>query len=374
MTSRKELSSVKTTKIKSMQFFALLVLFQLGTALVVNLGSQAGRDAWLSILIGMLIGLLLFAVYCMLYKLFPDMLPTSYSKLLLGKYLGTLISIAYIIFFLNKASRDLMDGGLLIISSTLKETPLIVVNLMMMLTIAYVLHKGLEVMARTATIFLGIVILLGLLIAGVIVFSNIIDFSRLLPVLGNGMMPVIQSVLKQNIQFPFAEIICFKMIMPSLDDQKKGIRSGYMAILFSGVILSSTAVITISALGLDIAERSIFPLLSMVGKAAISDFIQRTDILVVMVLIIGDFFKISIFYYAAIIGVSDLFRIPYRKIIYPFAIIILLFSVLITRSYSEHVLKGGRVLYLIDPIFYIVLPLIFIIAAIFYRIRSRSRI
>lgn len=365
---------MKTTKIKSMQFFALLVLFLLGTALVVNLGGQAGRDAWLSILIGMLIGLVLFATYCTLYKLFPDMLPTSYSKLLLGKFFGTLISIAYIVFFLNKASRDLMDGGLLIVSSTLKETPVIVINLMMIFTIAYVLHKGLEVMARTATIFLGIVVLLGLLIAGVIVFSNIIELNRLLPVLGNGMMPVIQSVVKQNIYFPFAEIICFKMIMPSLGDQRKGIRSGYMAILLSGVILSSTAVITISVLGVDIAERSIFPLLTMVGKASISDFIQRTDILVVMVLIIGDFFKISIFYYAAIIGVSDLFRIPYRKLIYPFAIIILLFSVLITRSYSEHVLKGGRVLYLIDPIFYIVIPLILIIAAMIYRIRSRPRI
>lgn len=365
--------NVKSIKIKAMQFFSLLILFQLGTALVVNLGSQAGRDAWLSILIGMLGGALLFAVYCMLYKLFPDRLPTSYFKMLMGKYVGTFIGVAYIIFFLNKASRDLMDGGLLIISSTLKETPLIVVNLMMILSIAYVLHKGLEVMARTATIFLGIVIMLGLLIVMVIIFSKIIDLNRLLPVLGNGMMPVLQSVLKQNIQFPFAEVICFKMLMPFLDDQKKGIRMGYISILVSGIILSGTAAITVSALGMDIAERSIFPLLSMVGKASISDFIQRTDILVVMILIIGVFFKISVFYYAAIIGIADIFNISYRKVIYPFAIIILLFSVLITRSYNEHVMTGGRVLYLMDPIFYAGIPLILLVAAMIYKIRSRTR-
>ncbi|MNW53466.1 Spore germination protein YndE [compost metagenome] len=321
----------------------------------------------------MLIGLILFAGYCVLYKIFPDMLPTSYSKVLLGKYFGTVVSVLYVVFFMNKASRDLLDGGLLIISSTLKETPLVVVNLMMVLTIAYVLHKGIEVMARTATIFLAIVILLGLMIGLVILFSDIIVMNRLLPILGDGVMPVVHSVLKQNYQFPFAEVICFKMIMPSLDNQKKGIRAGYMAVLLSGIILSSVAVTTISAMGINIAERSSFPLLTMVGKASISDFIQRTDILVVMVLIIGDFFKISMFFYAAVIGMSDLFRVPYRKLLYPVAIIILLFSILIARNYSEHVMKGGKVLYIIDPIFFIGIPLMYIIAALIYKKRSRSQ-
>ncbi|MNE35431.1 hypothetical protein D3C80_1291890 [compost metagenome] len=91
---------------------------------------------------------------------------------------------------MNKVSRDLLDGGLLIISSTLKETP------------------------RTAIIFLAIVILLGLMIGLVILFLDIIVMNRLLPILGDGVMPVVHSVLKQNYQFPFAEVICFKMIMP----------------------------------------------------------------------------------------------------------------------------------------------------------------
>ncbi|MNH89952.1 Spore germination protein YndE [compost metagenome] len=362
-----------STKIKPMQFFSLLVLFQLGTALVVNLGIQSGRDAWIAILAGLMIGLLLFAVYSILYKLFPDMLPTSYARVLLGKYVGTAVSLAYVVFFLNKASRDLLDGGLLIISSTLKETPLPIVNMLMVLTIAYVLHKGIEVMARTATIFLAIVLMLGFLIGIVILFSNIIEMNRLLPVLGYGVKPVIESVMKQNYQFPFAEVICFKMVMPSLRDQKKGIKAGYMAVLLSGLILSVTAMVTISVLGVDIAERSSFPLLTMVGKASISDFIQRTDILVVMVLIIGDFFKISMFYYAALIGMADLFKVPYRKLLYPVAIIILLISILIARNYSEHVMKGGRALYLIDPVFFIAIPLILIIAATINKFRSRLR-
>lgn len=38
-------------------------------------------------------------------------------------------------------------------SAALRETPLLIVNLLMIMAVAYVLHQGLEVLARTATIF-----------------------------------------------------------------------------------------------------------------------------------------------------------------------------------------------------------------------------
>ncbi|WP_068783900.1 GerAB/ArcD/ProY family transporter [Paenibacillus phocaensis] len=364
---------METTKLSPLQLFSLLVLFQLGTVLVVNLGMEAGKDAWIAVLFGMLIGMALYLGYAYLYTAFPDQLPTQYIQVLFGKYIGGLIAFAYTIFFINKASRDLMDGGLLVFASTLKETPLFVINTMMMLTIVYVLHKGIEVLARTAFIFLGVVSLIGIIILLLLLFSGILDFTRILPVLGDGIQPVLRSVYRQNYQFPFGEIICFMMIMPYLNNPKAGIRAGLMSVLLSGLILAGTVVITLSILGVEIAERSIFPLLTMVGKASIADFIQRMDILVVMVLIIGDFFKISIYFYAAVIGVSDLMKIPYRKILYPLALVVLFSSTTIARTYSEHVKKGGGVLYQMDPLFYVVLPAALIIAALIYRRRSRRQ-
>ncbi|MGG6314184.1 GerAB/ArcD/ProY family transporter [Paenibacillus macerans] len=360
-------------KISPLQFFSLLVLFQLGTALVVNLGMQARTDAWIAVLLGMSVGMLLYTGYAYIYTTFPDKQPTQYARILFGKYLGGAVGVAYSVFFLNKASRDLLDGGLLVFASTLKETPLFIINTMMMLTIVYVLHKGVEVLARTAFILLGIVFLIGLFIFLLILFSGIADISRLMPVLGDGIMPVLKSVYRQNYQFPFGEIICFTTIMPYLNNRKAGVRAGLLSVLLSGLILSGTVVITISVLGVDITERSIFPLLTMVGKASILDFIQRTDILVVMVLIIGDFFKISIYFYAAVILGADLLNIPYRKILYPCALIVLFTSLTIARNYSEHVKKGGEVLYLIDPLFYVGLPAALIVAAFIYRIRRRPR-
>ncbi|SME93690.1 GerAB/ArcD/ProY family transporter [Paenibacillus barengoltzii] len=364
---------MENTKLSPLQLFALLVLFQLGTALVVNLGMEAREDAWIAVLCGMLIGCLLYMGYAYLYITFPDKLPTQYMRLLLGKYLGGIIGLAYILFYMNKSSRDLLDGGLLVFVSTLKETPLFIINTVMMLAVVYVLHKGIEVLARTAFILLWIVFVIGIVILFMLLFSGIIDFTRILPVLSDGFKPVLKSVYRQNYQFPFAEIICITMVMPYLNNKKAGVRAGLISVLLSGMILSGTAVITISILGVDIAERSIFPLLTMVGKASIADFIQRLDILVVMVLIIGDFFKIAIYFYAAVIGASDLFKIPYRKILYPLALIVLFTSITISRTYSEHVKKGGDVLYIMDPLFYVILPAGLVIAALIYRFRTRRK-
>lgn len=57
-------------KIGLLQFFTLTVLFELGTALVVNLGMESDKDAWISILLGNLIGLIVFAGYAYLYRKF----------------------------------------------------------------------------------------------------------------------------------------------------------------------------------------------------------------------------------------------------------------------------------------------------------------
>lgn len=368
---------MEKVRISPLQFFSLLVLFQFGTTLVVNLGLQAGKDSWIAILIGMTIGLLLFSMNAFLYSLFPDKIPTVYYRILLGKYLGGFVGLSYCVFYLHTASRDIVDGGLLVMASAaLKETPLLIVNLIMVMTVAYVLSKGIEVLARTALIFLAIVLVIGGFSILVIMFAGIVDLQRLLPVMGEGMGPIVTSVAEKNIHFPFAELIVATVILPALDQKKTGIKAGYLAILFSGIMLAQTSAITISVLGTNITERSVFPLLTMVGKANISDFIERTEILVVMVLIIGVFFKISLYYYAALVCTSELFKMSYHKLIYPYALIMLGNSMILSRSYSEHLMKGSKYLYTVLPIFTIVIPAVLVILGmiriLILRVKSKS--
>jgi len=50
-------------KINSFQMFCLIVLFDLGTALVVSLGLTAGKDAWLANFVGCIGGVGIYLIY-----------------------------------------------------------------------------------------------------------------------------------------------------------------------------------------------------------------------------------------------------------------------------------------------------------------------
>ncbi|WP_340023083.1 GerAB/ArcD/ProY family transporter [Paenibacillus sp. FSL K6-1096] len=345
-----------TVKLGLGEFFCLTVLFELGTALVVNLGMGAGRDAWLSILLGCAAGLVMFTGYAYLYRKHPGLPFTAYTRKLLGKYIGTPVALFYIVLYLNLAGRDLRDGSSMLAMATMHNTPLFILSTLMLLSGAYVLHKGLEVLGRTSIVFAVVVVGIGLFGTVMLIFSGTINLNRLLPVLENGIQPVIASVLHQNYMFPFGEIVCFTMLMPYLDNGKKGPWVIAAAMLFSALLLSFTMALNVSVLGADIVERSPLPLMPTISKITISDFIQRVDIFVVMVLIIGVFFKMSVFFAAAMIGISELFRLPYRRMLYPCALIILFTSMLDARSFVEHLEEGSILLYRVYPFIMIVIP------------------
>jgi spore germination protein KB len=321
----------------------------------------AGRDAWLSILIGCLAGLIMFSGYAYLYRKHPGMPFTAYTRKLLGKTAGTPVAVMYIILYMNLAGRDLRDGSTMLAMATMHDTPLFILSMLMILSGAYVLHKGLEVLTRTSLVFAMIVLIIGVFSMVMLMLSGSINLNLLLPTLENGIGPVLESVARQNYMFPFGEMICFTMLMPYLSDSKKGPWAIAAGMLVSGLLLSSTMALNISVLGADIVERSPLPLMPTISKISISDFIQRVDIFVVMVLIIGVFFKMSVFFAAALIGISELFKLSYRRMLYPVALIILFTSMLDARSFTEHLDEGGRLLYAVYPLFMIVIPVILII-------------
>ncbi|MDR7246351.1 GerAB/ArcD/ProY family transporter, partial [Priestia megaterium] len=54
---------MEKAKISSSQLFILMVLFELGSALLVPLAIDAKQDAWLAILLGMVFSFVLLLVY-----------------------------------------------------------------------------------------------------------------------------------------------------------------------------------------------------------------------------------------------------------------------------------------------------------------------
>jgi spore germination protein KB len=243
----------------------------------------------------------------------------------------------------------------------------------MIITIIYGIHKGFEVLARVGELFFGVVYLTAILGMLLIIFSGLIHLGNIKPILENGLKPVIKTFLTQTINFPFGEMVVFTMILPFLNDKKKAKLVCLGGMLLSGINITITVVVNISVLGVGLFHRSTFPLLTTVGRIQIADFIERLDVLFMLYLVIGGFFKIAIYYYAAVVGATDVFKLSnHRKLAFPLGLIVLFASVTMASNYAEHIKEGLVVvpIYLHWP-FQIIIPSMLLIVA-FFRNRKKK--
>lgn len=355
---------MEKAKLSVIQLFSLMFIFEMGTALVVSYGTNARKDAWLAILLALCGGIVLFYIFHFLYRQYPNLLFTGYIRELFGKYLGWIVGLLYCLHFLYICGRNVRELGDLLVSSTLSETPLLAINLTLVLVICYVIHLGIEVVGRTAEVFMVVLLLLGAAGNFFVLVSGDVDFHQIRPFLERGWKPIFTTAFPHLLIFPFGEMIAFTMLLPYLNRPQLAKRAWLAAMISSGVILSWTVLLNTSVLGTDVMQRSVFPTLTAVGKVNLFDFIERLDAIVVFTLLITVFFKASIYLYAAVIGIADLFKLrTYHQILFPTGTIVIFLSLTMASSFSEQGEEGFLNHYLSIALL-IVVPMIMLLVSV----------
>ena len=366
---------MENVKINAYQLFVIMVLFEHGSALVISLGSGAKQDAWITILTGMILGIFLFLLYNRLYLYYPDIPFTSYVQKIVGSFLGKILAFVYILYFFYLSARVLRDFGELLITFAYPNTPEFIINAIMILTVIYAIHKGIEVLTRTGEIFFFFLYLLAISGFVLVVASGLIDLNRLKPILDEGAMKIFQVTFTQTLYVPYGEMIAFTMILNYLNNPVKAKWIGISAIALRGVNLAISMGVNISVLGVDLVSRAPFPLLTTIQRIQVADFLERLDVFFLLAVIIGGFFKISIFFYAGVIGTADLFKISkHKKLVYPLGLVILFLSMTIASNFSEHIKEGLVIvpLYLHLPM-QVIIPSLLLVIAIFKNRKSKKK-
>ncbi|PEE76016.1 spore gernimation protein KB [Priestia megaterium] len=358
---------MEKAKISASQLFILMVLFELGTSLLLPVAMEAKQDAWLAILLGMLGSLVLFVIYYKLYSYYPDLLPTEYMQKILGKAIGSVLAFLYISYFIYDVARVLRDIGEMLLTFSYSDTPLFIANALLILVIIYTVQKGIEVVARSGELFFIFMYVLAITGFLLIVCSGLIDFKNLQPVLEDGILPVLKVVFIQTLYFPFGEAIVFTMILPYLNNPKKAKVTMLCATGLSGINLTITMLINISVLGVDLTARSQFPLLSTVQSIQVADFLERLDVFFMLALVIGGFSKISVLFYASMIATATLFKIKSpSRLSYPIGLIVLFMSLMISRNFQEHLHEGiGVEMFFLQIPFLAIIPVLLFLVAFF---------
>ncbi|MCM3095710.1 GerAB/ArcD/ProY family transporter [Priestia megaterium] len=364
---------MEKAKISGSQLFTLMILFEFGSAFILPISIEAKQDAWISILFGMIGGLLLFLVYYQLYRYYPDLLLVEFTQKIMGKWIGRLISFLYIFYFANIASRVIRDFGDMLLTFAYPDTPLFIVNALLIIVVIYTVSKGIEVLARASQLLFSLFYLSAISGFILIVCAGIIDFTNLQPVLEEGIWLPLKVALTQNIYFPFGETVVFLMILPYIKNMSKGI--GLSAIGLTGINLMITMIINVSVLGVSLTARSQFPLLSTVESIQVADFLERLDVFFMLTAVIGGFFKISVFFYATVIGTANLFKIKSpSRICFPLGLVLLLYSLSLANNYEELLQEALKILpFSLNIHFQVILPLLLLTVAFFKNRGKRKK-
>ncbi|WP_421383556.1 GerAB/ArcD/ProY family transporter [Bacillus salacetis] len=322
------------------ELFAMIVLFELGSALLFSLGADAKQDAWLAVLAGLIAGILIAGFYLYLYRYSNQQTLTVFLKTAFGKYAGWILGFFYIIYFIYIASRIFRDFITLITMVAYEDTSYLTIAIPITLCVMYAAYKGIEVFSRFSMIIFYIVMTFLLLIFILEMASGLTEFKNLQPVMENGPLPVLKAAYPMLETFPYGELIVFLMIFPYVKKSEKMTKPVLKAVLIGGMILLIFTFMNLLILGADVYSRSSFPLLTTVSYINIGEFIQRLESMVLIIMVLLGFVKIHLFSYAAILGSSDLFNIPKNKLIYPVTLLILISSIMIASNNSEHLKEG----------------------------------
>jgi len=369
---------MEKAKISSIQLVFLIVMFVFGSTIIVGMGFDAKQDAWLVILLGMLAGIVLYVLYTHLHKLYPHAHITTYSTLILGKYLGYIVAWAYIIYFFYLSARVLRDFSDLIVITILRETPLIVIMLLFTVVIVYSCTLGFETIARTSEIFFPYVLAAGLLFVFFLFVTGIPQVENLQPPLEKGWLDILKKTFPKSVSFPFGELVVFTMLFPYLNKEENARKLGIQAILISTFILIITNITILASLGPDLAKRSVVPLLDTVSLVNIQGIVQRIDPIVIILMVIVGVFKIVLFFLAAFIGLHDVLpklkktkRLLTSSVL---GVLLITIALLMSQSYIEHVFVGLNIVppYIHVPM-QIIIPTILVLIAHLRGMKNRKK-
>ncbi len=324
---------IEPIRISARQVLYMLILVRTVPVLIFNPSIRAGaaQDAWLTELFA--IGIQLIMAYFM-FKLayrFPKESLYSYCELILGRYLGKLVNLSYVIFFIVVSATLLNELGQLMVIAFLPETPIIVFVGMAIIATTYAARSGFEVIARLAELLFPLVLAIYLL--GVVTSVMDVDLDLIKPVLVQP--PYVLARASADSAAGFMYVAAIAVIFPNITNQGGMRRLAFLGLLIIGVINSLITFLVIGTFGPAQAKAISFTGLELFRYVSIADIIERLEPLVMVIGVGTIYLKISIFLYCAAVGIAHVFGLKnYRPLVLPLGTIITGMSIIMFSSFA----------------------------------------
>ncbi|GAA0432278.1 endospore germination permease [Lentibacillus halophilus] len=316
---------IEKGRISALQMAVLLYPTVVATAILVlpaTTGEFAKQDMWLSTIWASLFGYFSVFIAYRLHSYFPQQTMLQYSETIAGTVPGKLIGFGLLFFLIHTNGMNLRDYGEFVTGNFLQQTPLIVTVASMAFVCAITVRGGLEVVARSSQIFVPVFIVLFLFIVVLLIPS--LNPQNVSPIMGKGVAPSIKGAFIPA-QW-FNELFLISFLLPYLHHKEKGLKWAMLSTALIMITLIITNVFALLLFG-NITSSFTYPVMDAARYISVADFLQHVEAVVMAIWVTGMFIKISVFFYAIVVGMAQWLQLSdYRPIVFPMGFLVIIVS------------------------------------------------
>ncbi|MCX7711198.1 MAG: endospore germination permease [Clostridia bacterium] len=354
-------------QITDREAISMLLLFVIGSTLIIGIGGDAKNDAWIAGIAGILMALPIILVYSRISSLFPGKDLFDILTSILGKVFGKTVAVLYIWYAFHLGALVIRNFGEFINTVAMPETPMLVPMLCLGLVCIVAVRAGIEVLGRIST-YLVFPLMAIIMIVQILAIPELKP-NYIKPFLSQGIMPILKGGFSA-FAFPFAETILFIAVFFSLKTKRSPYKVYFSGLSIAGVLILLLTIRNIMVLG-DLLGRLYFPSHVAVSRINIGNFLERIEVSVAFVFIVGAFVKTGVCLFAACRGIGKVFNLTdYKPIVIQTGLLMIYFSYIVYDSIMEMRNWAFKVYpYYAFP-FQVILPLVIWIAA---EIKTRKK-
>ncbi|MCE5235489.1 MAG: endospore germination permease [Clostridiaceae bacterium] len=320
-------------KLKSLYAKCIIIMFVIGSTVVVGVSTAARRDAWMSILVATAYAIPVVLMYARIMKLFPEMGFYDIMESVAGKVGGKILIALFTWYAFHLGSLVLRNFIEFIQMNVLRETPRIAVMILFMSAISYLVKSGLLTMGKLAVLSLGV--FLFVMVVTVVGSVNQMDLRYILPVLSTDWSIMLEDGF--NIfSFPFAETVLFLVAASAVRKQDSPYRIYMWSLLFSAAVLIIIVIRNILILGPAMTVASYFPSYVAARIINIGDFFARIEGSISINFILSGIIKISVCLFAAAEGTAKLAGLnSHKRLVLPISLMMMALCEIVYSNLME---------------------------------------
>lgn len=305
-------------KISNIQLYMLIFMFIIGNSILLYVQpviQAVQQDAWISCLIAVLPALIttVIAAKAGLYN--PELTFLDNCRRLLGKWVGTLVVLVYLIHWYIAVGSIIRYASDFIIVLLLNNTPNLVFFVSLSLLAVYaVIAGGIESLGRLSEVF-GLICLVSLVAIFLMLLPSI-QWQNLLPVYVDHSW---QAIVRASI-YPLAfkaEAAWVVAVIPFVAKPNKAVKAAVWGIATVSLIGTVTLIFVIMVLSPEVASHQLYPTFDMISFISIMNFIQNIEIVLMVAWLLSVFIRMCLYMFLAAHTTAQLFGVnKWRRMVW----------------------------------------------------------